>query len=402
LNWHRIGVFLLTVIIISSVVVFSTGYKTLRIYNNATDLRNDIKYLIESGGTIGEAPAESALSAAYLDLIFGDQPELLEQLKTAVEQGMEKMPDVRQGEVSAIIVTYRKNGDDQIENVVAHITGGFPLGRRKVSMHRDGFFASQIDENLWSTGDSALKFLGRDLIVWANTEEDERAQKELIESIFSGEIIVLANSITEKTLFYTAVFPSPEQLVPPKMRKHVRAMVLNGHIAPDNGSMEFIILSDSERSAALVGSRVHDLKLALHIALRTRFAGVLIETPWGPHVPVWWAYEMANTLEDVQIERRDRTVRMSTQYERRMVNASLKTVERFGRDYSQIKGTLEDKLDPRVVDASLQTRKPLHYWSEDHKWGPDWPFGSSTNIIVRRPEDPDRALDQAPQVSQPL
>jgi len=384
------------------VLAFSTGYKTLRIYNSLTEFRTDIKYLIESGGTIGQAPAESALSAEYLDLIFGNQPELLEQLKKAVEQGMEKMPDVRQGEVSAIIVTYRKNGDDQIENVVAHVTGGFPLGRRKISMHRDGFFASQLDKNLWATGESSLKFLGRDLIVWANTEEDERTQKELIESIFSGEVIVLADSISEKPIHYTAVFPSPQQLVPQRMRKHVRAMVMNGMLSPENGAIELIVLSESERSAAMVGSMVQDLKMALHIALRTRFAGVLIDSPWGPYVPVWWAYEMANTLEDVQIERKERTVSMSVQYERRMVNASLKTVERFGRDYSQIKGTQEDKLDPRVVDASLQTKKPLHYWSEAHKWGPDWPFGSSTNIIVRRPDDPNRALEEAPQVTKPL
>lgn len=387
---------------ISSVVLFSTGYKTLRVYSNATDLRNDIKYLIETGGTIGETSAESALSSAYLDIIFGDEPELLEQLKKAVEQGMEKMPDVRQGEVSAIIVTYRKNGDEQIENVVAHITGGFPLGQRKISMHRDGFFASQLDKNLWTTGDSTLKFLGRDLIVWANNEEDERSQKELIEAVFSGEVLVLANSIIEKPIYYTAVFPSPEQLVPPKMRRHVRAIITKGHLSPENGSFEFVVLSESERSSALVASMVHDMKTALHIALRTRFAGVLIDSPWGPYVPVWWAYEMANTMEDVQIERRDRTVRMAVEYERRMVNATLKTVERFGRDYSQIKGIQDEKLDPRVVDAKLKTKKPLHYWSEDHKWGPDWPFGSSTNIMVRRPEDVDRTLDAAPQVTQPL
>lgn len=402
MNWRRIGLFVLTVFVVATVVSITTGYKTFRIYENANQVSANIKYLIESGGTIGQAPADSALSSAYLDIIFSDEPELLEQLKPIVENGTEKMPDVRQGEVSAIIVTYRKNSDGGIENVVAHIAGGFPLGRRKISMHRDGFFAGQLDRNLWATGDSSLKFLGRDLIVWTGSEEDELAQKDLIAAVFSGEVSVLAESISQKPIYYTAVFPAPEQVVPLKMRHHVKAMVFRGHLTPENGSMEFIILSESEKSVALVAAMVHDIKTALQIALRTRFAGVLIDSPWGPYVPVWWAYEMANTLEDIQIERRDKAVRVSVQYERRMVNATLKTVERFGRDYSQIKGSLEDKLDPREVDAGLETKKPLHYWSEQHKWGPDWPFGASTNVIVRRPEDNNRTLDAAPEVTRPL
>lgn len=402
MNWHRIGYFLASLTLVVAVMAFTTGYRSLRMYRGATEVRESVRYLMENGGTIGQAPAESALSDSYLEIVFGEDPELLEQLKKAVERGSAAMPDVRQGEIAAIIVTYRKNGDDKIENVVAHLAGGFPLGTRRISMHRDGFFAHQLDRHLWTTGDSGIRFLGRDLVVWANNEEDEKAQRELIESVFSGEVIILADSIAQKPLYYSMVFPSPEQVVPAKMRNHIRAILVNGYLAPDRGSMELVVLTKSEVGTALVGSMMNDLKVALQVALRTRFAGVLIESPWGPHVPVWWAYEMANTLEDVEITRRDRTIRMSSQYERRMVNATLKTIERFGRDFSQIKGVTEDKLDPRVVDARMQTRKPNHYWSEAHKWGPDWPFGSGTNIVISRPGEEDRTLDAAPPVTQPF
>jgi hypothetical protein len=310
---------------------------------------------------------------------------------------------VRDGEISAIIITYRKNDDEKIENVVAHVVGGFPLGQRKVSMHRDGFFASQIDGHLWQTGDSMLKFLGRDLIVWANNEEDNRAQKEMIESIFTGEVLVLASNITEKTLYYTAVLPAPKRMLPSRMRSGVRAILINGSLSPEKGSFELVVLTENEQHAALISAVLFDLKTSMLIALRTRLGGVMNDTAWGPHVPVWWAYEMANSIEDMALSRRDRTVKLSSQYERRMVNVTLKTVERFGRDYSQIKGVKQDKLDPRVVDAAMQTRKPLHYWSESHRWGPDWPFAAPIDYSVQKPLDEEnRTLDASPPVSPSL
>lgn len=401
MNWRRIGWTICTMTILVAIILLVPGYRSVRLAKNATDLKSQINYLIESGGTIGETPADTALSSSYLEIIFGNEPELLAQLKEAVERGTKEMPDVQQGEISAIIVTYRKNGDERIENVIAHVMGGFPLGKRKISMHRDGFFANQIDRNLWTTGDSSLKFLGRDMVVWSNSEDDEREQREIIEAIFSGEVQILADNISKKPIYYTAVFPNPSEIVPPKMRNHIRAMIMNGSISPEQGSMEMILLSNNEKSTALVASMAQDLKAAMQIALRTRFAGVQVDSPWGPYVPVWWAYEMANTMEDVQLSRRDLTVRLSVTYERRMVNATLKTIERFGRDFSQIRGVQEEKLDPRVVDARMETRSPLHYWSDQHRWGPDWPFGSSTNVLVRRPEDADRTLQPAPPVTQP-
>lgn len=385
--------------ILALVAVMATGYRSFRLYSTVSDVQAQVRYLIDSGATIGQTSADSALSSAYLEIIFGDDPELLNQLKAVVDRGMAAMPDVQQGEISSIIVTYRKNGDDRIENVVANIMGGFPLGRRNISMHRDGFFANQIDQNLWQTGDSALRFLGRDLAVWANNEDDERDQRELIEAIFAGEVLVVANSITDKPMYFTAVFPAPRQIVPAKMRNHVRAILLNGYLSAERGSMELVVLADNERSTALISSMMHDLKISILVGLRTRFRGVMEDTPWGPSIPVWWAYEMANTVEDMELVRRDRTVRLSTRFERRMVNATLKTIERFGRDYSQIRGVQEEKLDPRVVDARLRSTKPGHYWSDAHRWGPDWPIGVSTNILIRRPGDEERSFDSAPPVT---
>lgn len=398
MHWRRITYLLITMMVLVTGSLAVTGYRSYRLYDYVSDVTTQVKYLIENGGTIGQADADTTLSTAYLEIIFGNDPELLAQLKQAVEKGIQETPDVKEGEIAGILVTYRKNGDDKIEHVVAHVLGGFPLGRRKISMHRDGFFASQLGDNLWSTGDSALKFLGREMIVWANNEEDARVQKELIEAIFSGEILTLAEDIGRKPLYFSAVLPAPKHILPDKIRRHVRAMLINGSLSPERGTFELVVLTDNDRSAALVSASLYDLKTSLLVALRTRFRGVLQETPWGPQT-VWWSYEMANTVEDMQLDRRDRTVRLSTQFERRMVNATLKSIERFGRDFTAIRGVQEDKLDPRMVDARMRSRKPGHYWNDDHRWGPDWPIAASTNVLIQRPAEEVEQLDTAPPVS---
>lgn len=399
MNWVRL---FWTAGLVAVAGLASAGFvvnKSVNVYHDVMDMRDQVRYLVDSGDTVGAA-AEDALSAAYLELIFGANPELLEQVKKAVERGMKESPDSLDGDVSAILVTYRRNGDENVEQVVAHVIGEFPLGRRTISMNRDGFFADQIDNNLWQTGNAAIRFLGRDMIVWSNSEDEERSQRELIEAAFAGEIVILAESIAAKPLHFTMVLPAPQDLVPPRMRAHVRAILFNGSLAPDQGSMEMVLLTDSSRSASLVTTMMEDLRLSSLIALRTQFLGVKIENPWPPahpeereswkdegYVPVWWAYEMASTLEMAEVTRRELTVTMTAEYGRRMVNAVLKAVERFGRDYSQLKGQMEEKLDPRVVDARMQTHSPGHYWTTTHRWGPDWPFGASTNLIIQRPEE---------------
>lgn len=74
-----------------------TGYKSVRLYNNISDISSQVKYLIENGGTIGQSPADSTLTTAYLEIIFGDDPELLSQLKQAIEKGLAENTRCKRG-----------------------------------------------------------------------------------------------------------------------------------------------------------------------------------------------------------------------------------------------------------------------------------------------------------------
>lgn len=391
----------ISVLIVGSALTAAfVGFRAKRLYHTAREWKTEVRYLIENGGTIGEAPATEAMDQGYLEAVFGGDPDLLAKLRSVIAKGMAEDPAMNLGEVAAMVVTYHVNSDKRVEDVAAHIIGGFPLGQRKRGMHRDGFFQHQIDNNLWNAGNSAVAFLGRDILVFAD-EAVVNKQQELLESILSGNILPLAGSIIDRPLFYTAVFPDPRRVVPPQLRPHVQAIIVKGHLSPEDGSWEMMVLTPKPESATYALSMIYDMKLAGQIALQSKFGGLELETAWGKQVPSWWAYEMFQTLQKTSIEKEQNIVRLKVSFDRTMVNATLKSIERMGRDLAQMQGSLEEKLDPRLVDARMQSAKPLHYWSEDHRWGPDWPIGNASNRTAQTATEATPA-GTAPAVTQPL
>ncbi len=365
-----------------------------RLYQTAKDWRAEIRYLIENGGTIGETPAAEALDQGYLEAVFGADQDLLAKLRAVIAKGMTEDPSMNLGEIAAMLVTYHKTEEGGVEDVAAHIFGGFPLGQRKRGFHRDGFFRHQIDNNLWNAGNSALAFLGRDILVFAD-EAVVSKQQELLESILSGNIMTLVKRISDRPLFYTAVFPDPRRVVPPQLRPHVQALIVKGQLSPYMGEWEMIVLTPKPESASYALSMIFDMRLAAAMALESRWQGVELDTQWGKQIPVWWAYEMAQTMKKTSIEKEQNIVRLRVTYERVMVNATLKSIERMGRDMAQMQGSLDERLDPRLVDARLKSTKPLHYWTDEHRWGPNWPVAMPTNLF------PDAGASTTNQVGTP-
>ncbi|MBN1268545.1 MAG: hypothetical protein JXB04_03080 [Kiritimatiellae bacterium] len=376
-----------TVVLVGVVVLFAVvltfAHRATRAYRVAAGTRDQILYLIENGGTIGEVPASSAFSADFLGTIFGSEPELLAQLRRIVEQGLADTPVLNLGEVTGMIVTYRKTDDGKVKDVVAHVLGGFPLTKRKQGLHRDGYFRQLIDPDLWQAGNSAVAMLGRDLVLFGDPDVVE-AHQSLLDATLAGNILPLAESLNEP-LYYSAVFPQPRGIVARGLQAHVRTVILKGFLAMYEGANEAVILTPSAKSAAYTVQVLSDLKTGAEVALRTKWKGVQRETPWGPVIDPWWAYELAETIEKKTIlEREDNVVRATTEYQDAMVNVALKSLERMGRDLAAMRGTLDERLDPRLVDARMQTRKPLHYWSEDHRWGPYWPIAPrDTNLLAQ-------------------
>ncbi len=359
------------------VIVAATGgycaYRLHRVWSVARGFETQIRYLIENGSTIGEAPASETFSADYLSAVFGDNPDLLEKLRSVVKKGLTEDPSLNLGEVSAMIVTYHKTDDDKVEDLVVHAMGGFAIAREKPGFHRGGYFFQQVDPNLWNYGNILIGFLGRDMVLFATSDAESRKQQALIDSLFTGDISMFIDTMA-RPMYFTAVFPEPSRILPPQLRKHVQAVVVKGKMSHYEGQIETLIMTPSPQSASYTLSILRDLKIASETALKTRWKGVARQTEWGEVIDPWWAYELVQNSQRITMEKEQNLIRIKNSYERVMCNVVFKSVERLSRDLAQMRGTLNERLDPRVVDAKLATSKPLHYWSEPHRWGPDWPI----------------------------
>lgn len=359
-------------LVIAAAVAANLAFRAKRSYSLLRDWQAQIRHQAANGGTIGSAPAAKTFEPAYLNVVFGEETNLLEHMKVLIAKGIAEDPSLNLGEVTAMVATYSKLPDGSVEDVAIHVFGGFAVGKRRPGFNRDGYFAAQLDRNLWDTGNSMISLMGRDMIVFADPKTST-AHDKILESILSGDILPLVDSITNKPLHFAAVFPDPRRVLPTQLRPHISACIFKGHLAPHAGAYEWQLLTKNAQSAGYTLNVINDLKLAATIGLRTRFDGVVHKTAWGNHVSTWWAFQMAQTLDEAALQMRQTTISMNTKIQRPMVNASLKTVERFGRDMAVMRMIRDERLDPRLADERMKSGKPLNYWSEQHKWGPDWP-----------------------------
>jgi len=376
-RWLIAGILLAVVAVVATI-----GFRANRTWRIVSSFEEQIRYAIANGESVAETPAGEALAVGYLESIFGDNPELLGKLKGVVQRGLEDTPALNLGEVAAMVVTYRRDDTGTVHDVVAHVLGGFPLGKRKPGFHRDGYFRHLVEPNVWNLGNAVISVLGRDMIMFAE-EETADEQQRILESLFVyGDVMPLVESI-DGPLHYTAVFPDPKRILPLELRSHVQAVVAKGYLSPIGGQTEIVLLTPSPRSASYALGILSDMKTIGEIALKTKWKAVPQETPWGTVVDTWWAYEMVKNSEQVTFEKQFNILRIKSEFDRVMVNVVIKSIERMGRDLAQMKGSLDERLDPRLVDARLFAAKPQHYWSDSHRWGPEWPFrGQLSNEVT--------------------
>ncbi len=370
--------FFIRSVVLLCVTAFVTGSvsgisKAVRLSGIGLNMRQNIRYLVENGETVGETAATEALAAGYLESIFGENQQLVDRLKNLVHEGLSEAPSLNLGQVAAMMVTYRLSDERQVSNVCAYVMGSFPEGRRKVAMHRDGYFQQFVDNQLWNLGNTAISFMGRDMVLFADEAVVEE-QQAIMESVFSGEIEKLVENISPP-MYFSLVFPDPHRVLPPQLRNHVQAIVVKGMMSPYEGRLDVILLTPSPRSSSYVLAAIDDMKRVTEYSLKTKWKGVIVETAWGEHMENWWAYEALNASQSAVLEKEYNIVRIKSEFERKMVNVILKGVERMGRDVAQIRASKDYKLDPRLVQARLRGQRRGLYWSDAHASGPDWPIG---------------------------
>lgn len=351
------------------------GWRAFGVYQTAFGGFQHLRYLLESGETIEGEAADDVLSDNYLLSLFGDNPELVERLKTVVDLGMATDANLKLGSVSAMVVTYRKDKDGEVADAAIYAVGGFPDPKSKrLGFHSTGYFRNEIDSGLWLSGNSVMNLLGRDIIVFCEQDKAD-AHMALLYDLLNGGILPLAQRIVESPIYYAIVFPDPKDLAPPNLRNHLQTMIVKGEMTGDNGKTQMMFISPTPRSAAQVKVIVKDMMSLARITFHDKFSGYIKQMPWGPMNDTWWSVEYVKLVDSFKLIQDQVVVVASVEYDRVKNNAILKTVERAGRDMAMQKSfTLSGEL-PWQFAYKEKDNPSGGYWSTPHRWGPEWPLG---------------------------
>jgi hypothetical protein len=351
------------------------AWRAWGVYQTAFGGFQHLRYLLESGETIEGVPADDVLSDNYLLSLFGDNPELVERLKTVVDLGMATDANLKLGNVSVMVVTYRKDEANTVMDAAIYAIGGFPDPKSKrLGFHSTGYFRQELDKDLWMTGNSIMNLFGRDIIVFCEQDKAE-AHMALLYDLLNGRILPLAQRIVEAPLHYAIVFPDPKDLAPPNVRNSLQTVILKGEMSGDNGKTELMLVSPSVSSAYQVHTLVKDMRTLATITLHDKFSGYVKQMPWGPMNDVWWAVEYGELINRLQLLQDQVLVVARTDYDRVKNNAILKTVERAGRDLAAQKAFLLSGDLPWEFAYREKDNPTGGYWSPEHRWGPEWPLG---------------------------
>jgi hypothetical protein len=351
------------------------GWRSLNVFQTAYGGFQHLRYLLESGESIEGAPADEVLSDSYLMSLFGDNPELVDRLKTVVDLGMATDANLKLGNVSTMVVTYRKTKDGAVQDAAIYAIGGFPDPKSKrLGFHSTGYFRSEVDAELWLTGNAFMNLLGRDIIVFCEQEKAE-AHMDLLFNLLNGNILPLAQRIVEAPLHYAIVFPDPKDLAPPKLRNKLQTVLIKGDMDADSGRTEAMLVSPNMRSSTQVYTIVKDMVTLARITFHDRFSGYIKEMPWGQMNDSWWAVEYVDMVDRLKVVHDQVLVVTRLDYDRAQNNAILKTIERAGRDLAAQKAFSLAGTLPWEFAYQEKNSPSGGYWSAPHRWGPEWPMG---------------------------
>ena len=363
---------LLLVMLVAGGVV---GWRAFRLGNTAYKSYQHLRYLLESGESIEGEAADDVLSDNYLRSLFGDNPELVERLKTVVDLGMATDANLKLGSVSLMVVTYRKGDDGAISDAAIYAVGGFPEPKsRRLGFHSTGYFRTELDPQMWLTGNALMNLLGRDIIVFCEEEKAE-AHMELLFDMLQGRIMPLAQKIAEAPLHYAIVFPTPGELAPPNMRRNLQTVIIKGRMDGDQGETDVLLVSPSYRASMQTYSLTRDMFTLARIVFHDHFGGYIKEEIWGKMDDVWWAREYVELIDATKLVQEQVLVSGKVEYNRAKNNALLKTVERACRDIAMQKSYLLASDLPWEFAYRTKNSPTTGYWSEPHRWGPEWPLG---------------------------
>jgi hypothetical protein len=358
------------------VIGLYAGWRAFDAGRTAWDARAHLRYLLEEGEAIEGAPAEDVLSDDYLSSLFGGNPELVEKLKSVIDLGMATDESLKTGQVTAMIVTYREGEDGAVRDPAIYAIGGFTDPKHaRLGFHSTGFMRQELDRSLWLTGDAVMRILGRDIVVFCESDSAEGHMK-LVYDLLNGNILTLAERVVESPFHYAVVFPSPREIAPPNLKNDLQTVYLAGTMTGDNGQCEARLVTAGGLRTVHVRNVVKDMLAMARVVMHDKWGGYVKEMSFGKMDDMWWSRNYVDLIDHLKFIERPDMVVLKTETDREKNNAVLKTLERAGRDLAaqkafELAGTLpwEFKFNEKNMTGA--------YWSEAHLCGADWPLGDA-------------------------
>src|SRR5580704_19408598 len=222
---------------------------------------------------IAKAPARKEFSAAFLQMAFGDNPQLLEQFKASLGKALGANPTLAQGDVAMMLVTYRAEGE--LRDVAIHIFGNL-VPEKLPAFSAEGYWKSQLPDNFFKMGQSMLSTLGREVVILASPDA-EKQQRELLEAVLNDRYDTVQNYLHDPVSFI-AVIPEPGLLFTDRFRPYMAAALVKGKISLDEARGEMVALSMDPKKAQELAQLMSDMRMMAVGIARVRYGSSEAET----------------------------------------------------------------------------------------------------------------------------
>ncbi|MEM7394736.1 MAG: hypothetical protein AAF492_20575, partial [Verrucomicrobiota bacterium] len=169
------------------------------------------------------------VDADYLSGLFGNNRELMKELKGVVSKGMSEK-SLNLGAVSGMLVTYGKKADGKPEDVAVRVFSGYPLGQRRPQIIEDGPLHGVLGDRLWSGLNVVLQALGRDMVTFSKSD-DEEVHGNLLEEVTAVVNDKEIENRLDRPVFFSLVLPDPRRVVSREVRKHLQSVIIKGYLS---------------------------------------------------------------------------------------------------------------------------------------------------------------------------
>ncbi len=259
----------LAVVILSlgtSALAFNVTTRARHVLQETNQVRSVLQDAVKRQEIAVKAPARREFSSAFLQMAFGDNPVLLEQVKGQLQQAISEKPSLQKGEIGMMLVTYRAEGE--VRDVAIQVFGDLNL-ERVPAFSTEGYWKGQLPDEFFHAGQTLLSLLGRDVLILAN-QQVRKQQSEVLDATTSDRFPILEDYLHDPVSFI-AVVPDPSKVLSDAFRKNMAALLIKGKLSMDESRFEFVALSTDPRKAQDLAQMLADMRtMALGVA-RVRF-----------------------------------------------------------------------------------------------------------------------------------